>query len=137
MEMTDPISRIQMILHTVEGDTLAVLLIKNVINRCKDFIPDLEAAEETREAEHRRFHESEESRKLTECAGSLARLSYDTLIDSIKAVNHYLFRNFGNFIPQGGIYSEDPGHLTDSSRRSEIGRWAREVALAFPSNGKK
>jgi hypothetical protein len=54
-------------------------------------------------------------------------IAHNSLIDSIKIVNRYLFTNYGvDIIPAGGVYSDEPLHLTTENRRA-IGNWAGKL----------
>jgi hypothetical protein len=59
-------------------------------------------------------------------------MAHNSLIDSIRICNRHLFRTFGTeVIPPGGVYSQDPIHLTDDHYRYAIGSWAGNVFYAF------
>jgi hypothetical protein len=57
---------------------------------------------------------------------------HNSLIEAIGICNKYLFGTFGTeVIPPGGVYSQDPIHLTDDNYRNTIGSWAGDVFYAF------
>ncbi len=116
-------SRIESIKEMVFSDATAVKLIdsvKGAIRRYADVVLTME-----QRLQSARFRlEGQELRDLTMRLDQNRHVAHESLIDSIKIANRYLFRTYGaDTIPVGGVYDSDPLHLKYNNRDA-IGEWA-------------
>jgi hypothetical protein len=114
--------RIQNVLGIVSTDNNAMDLIQETLTKGVKYVEAVYNME-TQLSIYRFRMEGEEYRSVAERLDSLRKIAHDAFIDSIMICNRYLFRNFGELIPAGGIYSDDPMHLSNNDRMA-IGDWA-------------
>jgi hypothetical protein len=129
-------TRIEILLAIVGGDETALKLIQDVLARACNYVNLVFRMERALQM-HRLKPDSEDPKGLTKDLEGLRRIGYDDLVYSIKVANRYLFNTFENTFSPGGIYSEDPIHLTDYSYRREIENWAGELVMSYFSGRKQ
>lgn len=79
----------------------------------------------------------DDSEKFKEAVTRLDRLqhfAHERVIDSIKIANRYLFKKYGANIPAGGVYTDDPFHLSVGNRDAIAG-WALAEAGTLRRRG--
>lgn len=121
--------RINNIIATVNSDNNATDLVQETLNKAVKYVETVYNME-TQLSIYRFRAEGEEYRSIAERLDSLRKIAHDAFIDSIVICNRYLFRNFGSTIPAGGIYSEDPMHLSVIDRMA-IGNWAFDLVKDY------
>lgn len=123
--------RIQLVLNLVNGDETACSLIEKACTSAFEYVAAVYTMEMTLKTQRFRL-EGEGLRQLTESLDVTRRRKHDLLIDDIRIANRYLFKNYGQDIPEGGIYSGDPWHLSeDNLNRIAVGDWAGRLVYAF------
>jgi len=75
-----------------------------------------------------------ERARLRESLDSERRIYHNALISRLSALNRYLFNEFPDEIPAGGIYSLDPESIRD---RRYVGTWAGNLVSAIKDLNKK
>jgi hypothetical protein len=120
-------SRLESIKEVVFSDATAVKMlnsVKTAITRYAETVFTME--QRLRSARYRL-----EGQELIDMAMRLDQnrhIAHESLIDSVKIANRYLFRTYGtDTIPAGGVYDADPLHLKYNNRDA-IGEWALQMA---------
>jgi hypothetical protein len=72
--------------------------------------------------------DAEEYRETMQNLDNIRRLSHNALIDQLNIVNRYMFKNYRDETPIGGIYSLDPNSMKD---RTAVADWAGYLAEAI------
>ena len=119
------------VLSVVKDDKRAVELIGVVFSKIINYataVYDMETLHHVNTL----LLEPDQFREATKRLDEKRTITHNSLIDSIRICNRYLFKMFGTeVIPLGGVYSQDPIHLTDDHYRYAIGGWAGDVFYAF------
>lgn len=119
------------VLAVVKDDKRAVELIEVVFSKIINYATAVFDME-TLHYVNTLLLEPEQFREATKRLDENRTRMHNSLIDSIRICNRHLFRTFGTeVIPPGGVYSQDPIHLTDDNYRHAIGSWAGDVFFAF------
>lgn len=116
-------SRIEDIKALVSEDATALKLI-NSVERSIDRYADTVLTMQTTLSSARFRLDGQELRELTVRLDRNRHTAHESLIDSIRIANRYLFKTYGaETIPAGGVYDADPLHLKYNNRDA-IGQWA-------------
>lgn len=128
-----PLDRIRAVSDMMKNDPKALSLISSVLQSALRYVSAVYTMETTLSL--LRLTGSESLKEETSRLDQLRSLAHNSLIDSIRICNRYLFQSYGfDRIPAGGIYSSDPIHLTDNVYRAAIGDWAGDlIASVFSS----
>ncbi len=120
-------SRIGAIQEVVSSDATALKLldsVKSAVRRYSEVISTMEM----RLKSVRYRLEGQDMIDAFMMLDSNRHVAHNSLIDSIKIANRYLFKKYGtDTIPVGGVYDNDPLHLKYTNREA-IGEWAITVA---------
>jgi len=129
--------RILDILDAAKDDKRAVDLIEVVVSKVIGYVTAVYDTETLRPINLIKL-DPDHCREATERLHNHRSIMYNSLIDAIRVCNRYLFSTFGSDrIPEGGLYSEDPIHLTDDHYRYAVGSWAGDVFYAFFKDRKR
>lgn len=129
----NPLDRIKAVSTIVKADAKALSLISAVFLAALRYISAVYTMETT--LAPLRLTSDESLKEMTSRLDQSRTLAHNSLIDSIRICNRYLFNTYGNdTIPAGGIYSSDPIHLTDNVYRAAIGDWAGNLVSAVFSS---
>jgi hypothetical protein len=113
-------SRIVELCNIIAGDATSITLIKEVLTKALNYINAVNILE------HYVMLEGDDQDEIQRL-DQRRTLAHNALIDSVKITNRYLFAHYGtDIIPVGGIYSDDPLHLSTGNRRA-IGNWAGKL----------
>jgi len=123
--------RVRLIFNLVDGDETAVSLIDQLLESAVNYVEAVFKMETTL-ATQRLLKEGSDLGELTEELDEKRHRKHNLLIDNIRIVNRYLFRNFKDDIPAGGIYSDDPVHIAENNtNRAAIGDWAGRLVISY------
>lgn len=129
--------RLQLVTNIVRDDETAISLIEKATNSAFEYVSAVYSMERTLATQRHRL-EGEAIRQLTESLDSMRKRKHDLLIDDIRIANRYIFKTFGQDIPEGGIYSGDPWDLTEGNvKRVAVGDWAGKLVYQYFDDRKK
>ena len=126
----DSKTRFEEIIRITRNDKQAAGLIAEVAGYASAYVTAVVTMEATLMAK-RAMVSATDLKDLSERLDRKRTLAHNTLIDSIRICNRYLFKKYGKDIPVGGIYSGDPFDIGEPVRRVSIGNWAGEMSNAF------
>ncbi len=115
----NPKSRILNIIKILMNDATGINLIADVLNKTLNYVNAVNILEHyvmLGGDDQDEIHRLDQRRTL----------AHNALIDSVNICNRYLFKNYKDAVPPGGVYSDDPLHLSPENRRA-IGNWAGKL----------
>jgi len=120
-------ARLDEVLSVCGKDEVATSLLEKLLESAERYFQCVVSME--RKVRLARFRlEGQDLRDLIQSLDTTRRLAHNTLIDNVAILNRYLFREFGEEIPVGGIFSKDPEAIRD---RAVIGDWAGELLYSL------
>ncbi len=128
------------------NDRRGLVLIQELIEKCViyfDTLVMISADSKLREILPKRQESEPIPRERLAAMEGMRSSKHNDVISKIEEVNIYLFREYGepnkdSLIPNGGIYSEDPKHVGDSSYtkyRKDIANWVISLINALYKKG--
>ncbi len=114
-----PKDRILNIIKILNNDATSINLTADVLNKALNYINAVNTLE------HYVMlggDDQDEIQRLDQ----RRTLAHNALIDSVNICNRYLLKNYKDAVPPGGVYSDDPLHLSSGNRRA-VGNWAGKL----------
>lgn len=103
------------------NDKKGLKYVQDLVNKCREYVTVVANAERIGKLQRFRSQTSEEEREEYKRLDQLRRIIHNALIAQLKLVNRYIFRDYKEQIPIGGIYSLDPSTIEN---RTAVGDWA-------------
>ena len=124
--------RLMAILEIIDGDEKAIKLIDETLKSIFQYVERIYRMEISMQMNRFRL-EGEDYRQATQALDQARTRAHDALISNLTACNRYLFQNFEDEIPTGGICNIDPAVLQAGGRKA-IGDWAIELEYEIINN---
>ncbi len=112
--------RIREIREIIGADEQAKKLIENVLIKASDYIRQIERMERIL-AVHSGSYDFQDK---FDSADRLRTIKHNALISDLNIANRYLFKEYGDMIPVGGLFV---GPVEQFHQREIIGDWAVEL----------
>ena len=135
----DAQKRYQEISDIVEGDETGEKFVSGLVrsvNRYVGSVSEMQAFFRSNSSDSRsqgNGYEAEKYQERVKELDNLRRSSHEGLISRLHMVNRYLFNQYPEETPRGGIYSLSPNSITD---RKAIGEWAGYLYKAISTTNK-
>jgi hypothetical protein len=112
--------RIREIKGIIGGDEQANKFIENVVIKAIDYIRQIERAERILSIHSNSY----DFKDKFDSADKLRTIKHNALISDLNIANRYLFKEYGDVIPVGGLFV---GPVEQFHQREIIGDWAVEL----------
>lgn len=127
------LKRFEEVVNIIAEDEVAVSLTEKMLESAQRYFAKVVEMESRLKMARFRL-EGEELRDLTQLLDKNRRMAHEALISNLHILNRYLVKEFGDEMPVGAIYSEDPESIRD---RIAIGDWAGNLLFAIYQNRKR
>lgn len=131
VEEKKALERLQEVKEIVEGDATGERLIERTLEKASEYIGRVSSMERHLTLAKFRGIEGEILRDLTTRLDRSRRLAHDALISELFTANRYLFRNYADDMPVGGLFTLSPEAIHD---RIAVGDWAGHLVGAIVAN---
>lgn len=131
--MAGALERVELIKKVIASDGRAMQLVGDVIRCANSYIQSVNTMERSMKSAQFRM-ETDQYQRLVMQLDQRRRILHDALLSQLNITNRYLFKNFKEEIPVGGLFSHDPSQYHD---RAAIGDWAFELINEIASREKE
>ncbi len=118
----------------LEDDKKGLALVHDLVDMAASYIEAVVNMETSIKIIRFRIDDPIKQRERIGALDKFRTIKHNALIAQLKIVNRYLFKNYGDDVPIGGIYSLNPMTLSHEDRVA-IAEWANYLAVALFKKG--
>lgn len=131
--VTAAMERLEKVIRLAGEDEVAMSLLDKLLDSAERYFGTVVKMEARLKMARFRM-DGDELRELVQTLDRNRHLAHEALLSNLHILNRYLFKEFGEEMPIGGIFSKDPEAIRD---RAAVGDWAGELLYALYANRKR
>jgi hypothetical protein len=132
-EVAAAMDRLEKVIRLAGDDELAMSLLEKLLDSAERYFGTVVKMEVRLKMAKFRL-DGDEYRALVQTLDHNRHLAHEALLANLYTLNRYLFKEFGQDMPIGGIFSKDPEAIKD---RAAVGDWAGDLLYALYANRKR